>query len=324
MQTEAKKTGVLKTWMTENAALPAFGDMEYYGQKINVDAWKQIMVENEAATKKAKDILDVWFAPVCDQMWNLEPGHEGELIVDINYNSQPAVLYALQRIGVKVDEETIRNTNKKTQNKIKDLEVIRALMSHRSAVKLTGTYGQTYINAIHPLTGRIHFRFKQYGTDTGRPACYKKLNCLNIPRDKRYRNAFITDPDRLISTVDYSAAELRILAELSGDKLMIEGFNAGVDFHCYVASMLFGVEVTKTNENAHRRDPTKTLNFGRVIHLSRIKTYSIQGNPSGAILSESGRNGGSVQRLTAQTERLRTGYIRSNINTVGYAIAYKV
>ena len=92
---------------------------------------------------------------------------------------------------------------------------------------------------------------------------------------------------------------------------MIDGFNSGVDFHCYVASMLFGVEVTKTNENKHLREPAKTLNFGGVIHFSRSKIYSIEGNPSWTILSESVGNNGSVQRLTAQTERLWTGYAQA-------------
>jgi DNA polymerase-1 len=125
-----------------------------------------------------------------------------------------------------------------------------------------GTYGDKYLKAIHPHTGRIHFRFRQYGTETGRPACMGGLNCLNIPRDKKYRKAFITEPGRLISTVDYSAAELRILADLSGEQLMIDGFNSGIDFHCYVASLVFKKEVTKKNENAYLRDPTKTINFG--------------------------------------------------------------
>ena len=273
MQAAAKKEGLLTTWKTENDALQAFGDIEFYGQKINTDAWKKIMSENEEAAATAKVILDRWFEPVCSKVWNLEPGHEGEYLLDMNYDSTPQVLQALQMMNIKVDGKTIANTDKKTQKKIKDLECIRALTAYRSAVKLTGTYGQSYVNGIHPYTRRIHFRFNQYGTGTGRPACRGGLNCLNIPRDKRYRNAFVTDPDRLLSTVDYSAAELRIMAELSRDELMINGFNSGVDFHCFVASMLFGVEVTKKNEHKEKRDPTKTLNFGIAYGMSPFSLY---------------------------------------------------
>jgi DNA polymerase-1 len=266
MQALAKESGVFDTWiLTECAAIQAFGDIEYYGQKIDKEAWARIEQENILAAEQARRDLDKWFEPVCgrDLFGNL----------DINYDSQPQVLYALQMMGVQVDGGTIRDTSKKTQKKIKELEPIKALAAYRAAVKLIGTYGSQYTAAINPLTGRVHFRFNQYGTETGRPACRGGLNCLNIPRDKRYRNAFITDDDRLISTVDYSAAELRIMADLSGDPLMVEGFNSGVDFHCFVASMLFGVEVTKTNENRKLRDPTKTLNFGLAYGMGPRSLY---------------------------------------------------
>jgi DNA polymerase-1 len=312
MQKQAIEDGVMKTWMIENGALPAFGDIEFYGQKIDADKWKDIMRQNKEKEKQAKIDLDKWFIPIVGTdlfgFMGLDSDSQGAAI---NYNSVPEVLHALQRMGIKVDGETIQNTDKKSQNKNRDHGAIRALMNYRNAVKLYGTYGQTYIKAIHPITGRVHFKLNQYGAGTGRPTARNKLNCLNIPRDKRYRQAFGTDQGRLISTVDYSAAELRILAELSGDKLMVDGFNAGVDFHCFVASMIFNKEVTKTNENKLWRDPVKTLNFGKVNHSSRNKIYSIQGNPTaeaGAILSESAGNSGSVQRLTAQTDRLWTGY----------------
>lgn len=276
MQKRAQEDGVLKVWKIENGALPAFGDIEFYGQKIDVPAWQNVMAMNKENERKAKIDLDKWFLPIVgtDLFGAMGiDGGEGTGGAAINYNSVPAVLHALQMMGIKVDEETIANTSKKSMNKVKDHGAIRALMDYRSAVKLYGTYGQTYLNAINPGTGRVHFYVKQYGTDTGRPACGGGLNCLNIPRLKHYRQAFGTDPGRFISTVDYSAAELRILADLSGDKLMIDGFNSGVDFHCYVASMLFSKEVTKKNENAHLRDPTKTLNFGIAYGMSPFSLY---------------------------------------------------
>jgi DNA polymerase I-like protein with 3'-5' exonuclease and polymerase domains len=254
MQEEMKSAGVDRAWGIENRSIPAWGDMQFYGQKIDTTAWQGIMAYNQERMVEERLNLDKYF----------EPFYDVDLFgkLDINYNSQPTILYGLQRMGVKIDGEKIRNTNKETQKKIRNLPVIEALEKYRSAVKAYGTYGQTYLDAIHAITGRIHPRFNQYGTDTGRPSCRENLNVLNIPRDKRFRNAFITDWDRLISTVDFSGAELRILADQSGDPLMVKGFNSGTDFHCYVASMLFGVEVTKKNENARLRQPAKTINFG--------------------------------------------------------------
>ena len=254
MQQHMIDAGVVRAWGVECRSLPAWADIEFYGQKIDVPAWQEIMRDNKAKMDESKKHLDKYFEPFFDR------DLFGEL--DINYNSQPTILYGLQKMGIKVDGEFISNTNKETQKKIRDLPVTKALESYRQAVKAYGTYGQSYLDAIHPVTGRIHPQFKQYGTDTARPSCRGGLNVLNIPRDKKFRNAFVTDEGRMISTVDFSGAELRIMADQSGDPLMVQGFNSGTDFHCFVASMLFRKEVTKKNENAKLRQPAKTINFG--------------------------------------------------------------
>ncbi len=266
MQRELISTGTAPAWGIENRSLPAWADIQFYGQKLDTLAWKGIMEENAEKIKKAKQNLDGYFAPFFDR------DLFGEL--DINYNSQPTILYGLQKMGIKVDGSLIKNTSKETQKKIRDLNVTKALEAYRQAVKAYGTYGQSYLDAIHPVTGRIHPRFNQYGTDTARPSCRGGINVLNIPRDKTMRAAFVTDPDRSISTVDFSGAELRILADQSKDPLMIEGFNSGTDFHCFVASMLFKKEVTKKNENAKLRQPAKTINFGLAYGMGPGRLYT--------------------------------------------------
>lgn len=253
MRDKMQPLGLLPTWKVENDCLPAFADMSFHGQKIDVPAWKELIVESEANVIKAKLELDRFFEPYCDR----------DLfgVLDINYASHPQVLWGFQMMGIQVDGETIQNSNKETQKKISHLPVIQALERLRGAEKRISTYGQNFLDAIHPKTGRIHPKFFQIGTGSGRCAATEGLNVLNIPRDKRYREAFIADSfDDLISTVDYSAAELRIMAELSGDPLTVRGFNSGIDFHCYVAAMLFGRD--KVEKSDPIRQPTKTLNFG--------------------------------------------------------------
>ena len=99
-------------------------------------------------------------------------------------------------------------------------------MKYRSAKKLLENYGQTFLDAINPETGRIHPEVWQIGTGTGRVAAKSgvrgKTNTLNIPRLKAFRHAFGTDIDRMISTVDFGGAELRIMADKSGDPLMVK------------------------------------------------------------------------------------------------------
>lgn len=295
--------GLARVWQIESRAIPAFGDMTFYGQKIDTDSWKQIMADNQKIFDEQVETLGGYFEQVFVRDLF---GH-----LDVNYKSQPQILYGLQMMGVEVDGQVIRDTSKETFKKIQHLPVVMELGKYRKAKRMLEAYGENFLRAINPVTGRIHPEVWQIGTGTGRVAAKSgvrgKTNTLNIPREKRFRHAFITELDRLISTVDFSGAELRIMADKSGDPLMVKGFNSGVDFHCYVAAMLFGRE--KVEKSDPIRQPTKTLNFGKLMRPSRKKTRSIQGNPEvRAILSQSCRNARRVQRLTAQREPLRTGY----------------
>lgn len=277
MQEQAKATGTLRTWRTESNAVQSFADIEYYGQLIDRAAWEKVMEENLKNARVAKKELDRFFASVCEKKFNFDDDDDSKYEVDMNYDSQPMVLAKLRQLGVEVEGSLITDTSKNTQKKIKDHPIIQALGRYRAAMKGHSGFGEQYLKAIHPATGRVHFRFNQYGTETGRPACRGGLNCLNIPREKRYRDCFTTDPDRLISTVDYSGAELRIMADLSGDPLMVEGFNSGVDFHCFVAALLFNKE--KVDKKDPLRTPTKTLNFGLAYGMGPGSLYEqLNGN----------------------------------------------
>lgn len=264
------KGNLINTWNIENRSLPAWADIVFYGQKIDDPAWRAIMADNEKALAAAKVDLDYHMEPVVDKYL------DGRLAID--YESPKQLLIALRRLGLQVDEDAIEDTNKKTLKKLREFPVIQALMRYRTYQKALSTYGLSYLEEVHQKTGRIHPKVNQYGTESGRPTC-NKPNILNIPREARYRNAFGTESGRLISTCDHSAAELRILADQSNDRTMVDGFNSGIDFHCFVASMLFNREVTKKNENAHLRTPTKELNFGIAYGMSPFSLFEkINGN----------------------------------------------
>jgi len=313
---EMKAVGLLNTWKVENYALQCFGDMELNGLKLDVKKWEENIKSNQIEAEKLAQQMGEYAVPYV--------GEDLFGAANINYDSPAQMLSLMKEMGVVVPvwdkgrevEIEIPDTSDKTLKKIRgDYPIVDMLKKYRSFQVRVNTFGHSFIEAIHPATGRIHPQFNQYGTETGRPAkaSDSPINPLNIPRDKVFRNAFIADPDWVIETDDYSACELRIWAEVSEDPALLEAFQKGIDVHCMVASRMYGVEVTKHNENKALRTPAKSLNFGRRKQLCRSKTYSIQGNLSRvesgmAILSESVRNNGSVQRLTAQTERLWTGY----------------
>ena len=263
-RSRAVDLGVMRTWQIENAAVPAFADMEFYGQKMDHEAWATNIKENEKKALDAKTLLDGWFSSVFAR------NEAGDL--QINYDSPQQVLYGLQMLGIKVDGETIQSTGKSVQQKLRDLPPMRALESMRKAQHAVKMFGRNYLNGINPVTGRIHFKVNQYGTSTGRPASYGGLNGFNIPRDLRYRRAFITDPGRKLITLDYPAIEIRILAAQSGDKAMIEGFQRGEDFHCYTASRIFKKSVSET-ENTELRLPAKRVNFGKFYGIGGLTLF---------------------------------------------------
>ena len=275
--------GLAETFQLESDCVPAFADMEYEGMVLDVAAWREVLEKNKKRLLEVQAELDGIVEPYVGV--NLF----GE--VQINYGSPVQVVKLLQMMKFKVKqynretrteiEEEIKKSDKKTLQKLQGIPIVQMLQKWRSYEVRINTFGEPYIQAIHPKTGKLHPDFWQIGTGTGRPAAGAEgdVNPLNVPRDNEYRNCFTGGPDELVESDDYSGCELRILAEISGDPKMREIFNKGEDPHCAVATELYRVPVTKKNENKRLRTPGKSLNFGWR-KLSRNQTHSIQGNPN--------------------------------------------
>jgi len=146
--------------------------------------------------------------------------------------------------------------------------IIEKILEYRILNKLKATY----IDGIIPLIsedGRIHAKFNQTVTATGRISCTEP-NLQNIPIrteiGRELRKMFIAKVGYTFLDADYSQIELRVLAHMSGDENMINGFNSGEDIHAITASQVFGVpleEVTK-----QMRSEAKAVNFGIVYGIS--------------------------------------------------------
>lgn len=148
-------------------------------------------------------------------------------------------------------------------------ELPRRVLEYRELAKLKSTYADALPRLIHPATGRLHTRFSQTGTATGRLSS-SNPNLQNIPvrseLGREIRAAFIASPGRLLLSADYSQIELRILAHLSEDPVLLEAFRRGEDVHARTAQEVFGVgPLAQTPE--HRR-VAKIINFGVIYGLS--------------------------------------------------------
>jgi DNA polymerase-1 len=145
----------------------------------------------------------------------------------------------------------------------------QAIMEYREIAKLKSTYVDALPRLIHPRTGRLHTRLNQCGASTGRLAS-SDPNLQNIPvrteLGRKIRAAFAAEPGWALLSADYSQIELRLLAHISGDPVLVEAFQHGEDIHARTAQEIFGAgPLMQTGE--HRR-AAKAVNFGIIYGLS--------------------------------------------------------
>jgi DNA polymerase I len=145
----------------------------------------------------------------------------------------------------------------------------KKVLEYREVAKVKSTYADALPRLVHPATGRLHTHFRQTGAATGRLSS-SNPNLQNIPvrteLGREIRAAFIASPGHLLLSADYSQIELRILAHLSEDPVLVEAFRRGEDIHSRTAQEVFGVApFAQTHE--HRR-VAKMINFGVIYGLS--------------------------------------------------------
>ncbi len=162
------------------------------------------------------------------------------------------------------------------------------VLRYRSLYKLKSTYVDVLPALVSPITHRLHSRFNQTVTSTGRLSS-SDPNLQNIPirteEGSRIRAAFIAEPGNLLLTADYSQIELRLLAHLSDDENLIQTFIEDVDIHTRTAREILGLMPGFPVSTEERRIG-KTINFGIVygmgpfrlskeleIPMSTAKTY---------------------------------------------------
>jgi DNA polymerase-1 len=149
--------------------------------------------------------------------------------------------------------------------------VIEIILEQRQLEKLRGTYIDALPALVNPQTGRLHTSFSQTGAVTGRLSS-SNPNLQNIPIrteiGREIRRAIVAPPGWQLISADYSQVELRVLAHMADEQLLIEAFLADQDIHAVTASKLFSVpieEVTRT-----QRGLGKTINFATIYGVSEF------------------------------------------------------
>ncbi len=162
-----------------------------------------------------------------------------------------------RKTGYATDAETLEGLADKHP-------IIPLILEYRSLTKLLSTYVNGLESEISP-DGRMHTTFRQTETRTGRISSVEP-NIQNIPvrteLGRNFRRFFTAGEGKTLVDADYSQIELRVLAHLANDEIMIKTFREGGDIHAQTAASVFGVPAEWVDENMRRS--AKAVNFGIV------------------------------------------------------------
>lgn len=213
-------------------------------------------------------------------------------MVDLLFTSKRGFKFPI--VKYTINKETKKPTNRPSTDedallilqKRDKTGFIKGLLELRGLGKLYSTY----IKGIYDILdekNRVHPNFKLHGTVTGRLSCTEP-NLQNIPRDTTssdIKRMFVAPPGMVLLEIDYSQAELRVVAEWANEKTMIEWFRIGRNIHVASACRANKVEdrydeifkITKDEDHpdhvfwTKRKKRAKTINFGILYEQSDDK-----------------------------------------------------
>ncbi len=250
-----KDRGVDSLLETDNKLIYVLADMEYTGIRVDYSVLGALIDEADPLLDKlSKEIYTI-------------AGKE------FNVNSSPqlgAVLF--DHLGLPTVGKTKKgspSTGKKDLAKLKtEHPIVALILEYKQTSSIKSSFLIGLPDKISPVTDRVHTQFKQARVATGRLSS-SEPNLQNIPKGKEagigqyVRKAFIpSSSNHKIISGDYSQVELRVMAHISNDPVMVDAFNKGIDIHIATASRLFDIPFEEIKKNGTERKIAKTINFG--------------------------------------------------------------
>ena len=244
----------------KNLELPLasiLGKMESEGITVHVDTLEEM---GDELTQKL-DVIEQTIYDLAGEKFN------------INSPKQLGVIL-FEKLGLPAVKKTKTgySTAADVLEKLKSEHVIvKHILDYRMLAKLKSTYIEGLIKVVHCDDSKIHTRFQQALTATGRLSSTDP-NLQNIPirleEGRKIRKAFVpSKPDWVLFAADYSQIELRVLAHMCGDEVLVEAFREGMDIHTRTAMNVFGVN-TPEEVTSNMRRTAKAVNFGIIYGIS--------------------------------------------------------
>lgn len=231
-------------------------DMEATGVKVDVQRLNEMGKEIEEKLQK----LEKFIYELAGEEFNINsPKQLG------------VILFEKLNLPVIKKTKTSYSTSADVLEKLKDQhEIVEQILHYRQLGKLQSTYIEGLKKVVHKDTNKVHTRFNQALTQTGRLSSTDP-NLQNIPirleEGRKIRQAFIPSHNGwVIFAADYSQIELRVLAHISGDENLIEAFRQDLDIHTKTAMDVFHVREDEVTDYMRRQ--AKAVNFGIVYGIS--------------------------------------------------------
>lgn len=281
--------------------IPSIAYLEWCGIMLDTTKWKKKMKEDVVRLTAAEKTLDDFIVRLSDEGFrcpfkdgmdrifykdvpaaafkkfvfidkqgDLFSGFNTKPQVSINWSSSQQVVEIAKLLGFNTtikdkktgeDKDTVLEKHLSTQKGICD-EFLKLYFSYQEHAKVVSSFGQGHLDAVNPITGRLHTTFKQLGAASGRLSCgnrdpdtdlaklkklpskaCKYLNIQQLPADEATRGAFVAPKGYNFVSADFSAEESRLGADIYQDKEFLKEFTEGSgDTHSMFAWMVFRKE----------------------------------------------------------------------------------
>ena len=237
---DCKEKDCLKAAKLECDFTPVIAYLEWCGIKLDESKWKAKMAKDAANLKQSKKDLEEYIYSIksnyftIDRQGDLFSGFSLEPICKINWDSSSQVVKLAKDLGFNTtvqdkktgeDKDSVLEKTLKTQKGIND-KFLELYFNYKEYSKVCSTYGQGHLDAINPITGRIHTVYRALGASSGRMSCgsrnsdddlakYKKIpasrctfpNLQQLPADEDTRSSFVSEEGNVFCSCDYSAME---------------------------------------------------------------------------------------------------------------------
>ncbi|HLA47983.1 MAG: DNA polymerase I [Nitrospinae bacterium RIFCSPLOWO2_02_FULL_39_110] len=257
---------VLESLLKEDKLTELYYSVELPLVKVLVDMERKGVRIDESFLRDMSKRLDRELSKLIEQIYFIAGG---EFNINSSKQLQDVLFERLKLKSIKRTKTGLSTDMEVLQQLAVQHEFPAKILEYRQLSKLKSTYVDALSGLINPKTGRVHTSFNQTVTATGRLSS-SNPNLQNIPvrteLGREIRKAFIPESGCTILSADYSQIELRILAHVSADEVLIDAFKRGEDIHEWTACEVFGVIPGMVTSDMRRM--AKAVNFGIIYGIS--------------------------------------------------------